>query len=316
MNRLRILLSWCLVIIGIVYCAFSLIANYNALPVIGWDLFLVVKTVLIIPVGLSTALLFYQAWRILLQSGEVFLSYSQAYAILGISQMGKYLPGNVFHYVGRAAMGLKQGIPAATLAVSVWVESLLVLVAATVLILAGALVDDDVKAWLVNNVQGLPFQMLWLVFGLLLAIVAGWFVFRNKLLWLRGYKNFLKPTLLCKVLSYYLLIFVVYGIIVKLIPIALWGHDSSVSFSQAIWRFALCWVAGYIVPGAPAGLGVREALFIKLFAPELGEGIAACVALVFRLITTVGDIVTFVIALYVGRRVLHKKPEGHSVQET
>ncbi len=68
-------------------------------------------------------------------------------------------------------------------------------------------------------------------------------------------------------------------------------------------------MAGYIVPGAPAGLGVREALFTRLFAPELGEGVAACVALVFRLITTLGDIVTVFIALYLGRRVLQEKPK-------
>jgi uncharacterized membrane protein YbhN (UPF0104 family) len=76
--------------------------------------------------------------------------------------------------------------------------------------------------------------------------------------------------------------------------------------SQAIWRFALCWVAGFVVPGAPAGLGVREALFIRLFAPGIGEGVAACVAVAYRIITTLGDLLTFLVAYWVGRSIISK----------
>jgi hypothetical protein len=119
-----------------------------------------------------------------------------------------------------------------------------------------------------------------------------------------------KLALLIEVASLYFVIFVVYGVIFKLIPWAVWGSVSSVTIVNSVWRFALCYLAGFIVPGAPAGLGVREAFFTKLFAPELGEGGAACVALVFRVLTIIGDLLTFVVAWWVGSRTSQQTREN------
>ena len=49
------------------------------------------------------------------------------------------------------------------------------------------------------------------------------------------------------------------------------------------------WVVGFVIPGASAGIGVREAAVILLLSPALGAGDAAVVATVYRLVTAGGD---------------------------
>jgi hypothetical protein len=51
--------------------------------------------------------------------------------------------------------------------------------------------------------------------------------------------------------------------------------------------YALAWLCGYVVPGASAGIGVREAVLLLL----LGEDSAALfVAVGMRVVTTLGDV--------------------------
>jgi hypothetical protein len=65
--------------------------------------------------------------------------------------------------------------------------------------------------------------------------------------------------------------------------------------------FALSWIVGYITPGAPAGLGVREVVLVSLLTPALGGGNAVGLSLALRLATTIGDGVCFLFALTMHR---------------
>ena len=55
----------------------------------------------------------------------------------------------------------------------------------------------------------------------------------------------------------------------------------------AIGAFAVSWVAGFLVPGAPAGLGVREAVLVAFLSPAVERALP--IVLGFRLATTLGD---------------------------
>jgi hypothetical protein len=49
------------------------------------------------------------------------------------------------------------------------------------------------------------------------------------------------------------------------------------------------WVVGFVIPGASAGIGVREAAVILLLSPVLGAADAAAIATIYRLVTAGGD---------------------------
>ena len=54
--------------------------------------------------------------------------------------------------------------------------------------------------------------------------------------------------------------------------------------------FSLAWLVGYVVIGAPGGLGVREAAYVALLQPFVGDiGTLAAIALTLRLVTVMGD---------------------------
>ena len=65
----------------------------------------------------------------------------------------------------------------------------------------------------------------------------------------------------------------------------------------SIGALALAWVAGFITPGAAAGVGVREAVLMVALDGPLGLEASAVVALAFRLVTTAGDGVFCALAL-------------------
>ena len=78
------------------------------------DLVLIVMS--IVAYGLS-GLLLASAWRDLNRiCGQGGFSRRQSIAIYGTTQIAKYVPGNVFHFVGRHAAGVRVGIPHAVLA--------------------------------------------------------------------------------------------------------------------------------------------------------------------------------------------------------
>jgi uncharacterized membrane protein YbhN (UPF0104 family) len=63
----------------------------------------------------------------------------------------------------------------------------------------------------------------------------------------------------------------------------------AVPFALIAAASAASWLAGFVVIGAPAGLGVREAAFVALAGPALGEDRALLLIGLFRVVTFLGD---------------------------
>ena len=80
-----------------------------------------------------------------------------------------------------------------------------------------------------------------------------------------------------------------------------------------ITSFAFAWIAGYITPGSPAGIGVREALIVFSLSRFLGEAESLYIAFVLRIVTLLGDFVFFLISFSVKLEPLiesHKKQKS------
>ena len=65
------------------------------------------------------------------------------------------------------------------------------------------------------------------------------------------------------------------------------------SFALLLAAGAASWAAGFIVIGAPGGLGVREAAFVALAGGALGESHALLLIGLFRIVTFLGDTLLF-----------------------
>jgi len=81
------------------------------------------------------------------------------------------------------------------------------------------------------------------------------------------------------------------------------AFDQQLSLSWPAWLagFLLAWTAGLVVPGAPGGLGVFEAVLLLRLGWELAEAPLLAVALSYRLVATLADLLAALTARLDGR---------------
>jgi glycosyltransferase 2 family protein len=192
-----------------------------------------------------------------------------------VAQAGKYLPGNVAHYFGRAALARSAGIPLRASGLSVAVELAAVGIAAA-LVVGAALLFDPALLRSLPSQAGSTAVLPVLACGLGLAAVAAWLVRRG------GRIQLVAMSAACLAIS-----FALSGLSFFLLFEALGG--TGLGPATAIGAFALAWAAGFVLPGAPAGLGIREAVLVALVAPLGGAGPAIAAILLHRLLTALVD---------------------------
>ena len=231
--------------------------------------------------SLTMVLLAFAWWRLLagLSPGRVHAR--PAMAAYAITQFGRYLPGNVAHYALRHAWNRRHGISHESLALAAVLEAGLLLLVAFCLTL-------------VADIQGkgfLSFVDSRLAIALLLTtLTAAWLA----LLWIRRRGGLggleapaLPPRAVLSGIACYATFFVACAAVLQGLAMALGIPDPS--FTLLLATCAASWLAGFIVVGAPAGIGVREATFVALAGVQLGQDQALLLIGLFRVVTFFGD---------------------------
>ena len=65
---------------------------------------------------------------------------------------------------------------------------------------------------------------------------------------------------------------------------------SGFPFSFLLGGFALAWIVGFVTPSAPGGLGVFEAMLLLIFKSNVSESLLIVVALIYRIIVCFSDV--------------------------
>lgn len=290
---LRRALHWggsALAIVGIVFVAFRLQSYWADIKLsdigpLTWCL-------------IAGAALFYgaanvllaMAWWCLLGHLGVGTTRLEATRIYGLSQLAKYVPGNIFHLAGRQALGMASGIPGGVLLKSTLWE--LGLIAA-----AGALFG-----WLALPliVPGLTFAASAL---LLLASFALVGAALQQMVDRQTAAAFAWQTL------FLLASGAIFIGLLYLIADDVRGH---VAHGLMIGgAYIVAWLAGLVTPGAPAGVGVRELLLLFLLKGLVTEADLLMTVLIGRCVTVVGDLLFFMAAASIPAA-LHQTEEKHA----
>ena len=239
------------------------------------------------------------AWRILLRGLGSPLPWPVAVRIFLVSQLGKYLPGNVGHYVGRLALARRHGVAASTAAASLILEIAATLIAGLAVACAGwfaAGIGPQLPGLGRVAVAGAGALALLLIVprALELARRRRWLTGLDPLGSLPARVDWAK-SLACLGLN-----FLLFGSAASLLGSGL-APMTPVAWSSYVGLFAAAWVVGFVTPGAPAGLGVRELLLVAGLQPLAGPAVALALALTFRVVTTLGDALGGLIGLLVAR---------------
>lgn len=217
-----------------------------------------------------------RAWWNLLKQHKLQVPWRWALKTYGVSQINKYIPGNIFHLAGRQAMGMAAGFGAQPLArCSLWELMLIGAIGGVFGILAAPLKWNQVSLGMAIGLWALVMTVsiaLLRSFGAWsLSRALGW---QAGFLWISS---------------------VVFMIVLKLVA----QEDALQSPAWPIlWgAYVLAWLAGLLSPGAPAGVGVREAVLLLLLSGHFAQADLLLAVVVGRVITASGDLLFYLYAL-------------------
>lgn len=242
------------------------------------------------------------AWIVLLRGSGGVTSAVRGLSIYLVAQFGKYIPGNVGHHIGRVALSQSDGIRTIPVLMAMSIEIIGSMLAALLVVIV-SLTASQQPIQLLGQVVPAP-RLLGAV-GLLVAVglAAGWWIIRFKPGPFRallssddGRVPSLLPLMAALVLHTTAILMI--GANVILLGSALYGHTAP--YLRVVGVYALAWIVGYLTPGAPAGLGIREVILVAGLAPFYGPG-AAAIALIHRLVVTGSDALVLGVGLFLRR---------------
>lgn len=265
--------------LALIYIFLAIVEQWQEISEWRPDLFTV--STLVVLVGLYGASLFFLAemWHRLTQavSGKP-LSRSLTLSSYSETQIAKYLPGNVFHLIGRHTFLSSNGLEHPLLARAFMLEVGFLICGAGIVASVGLLFSEGTIIGYSMTVLG--------VFGLaILALIA---VFVFTILTRSAVPRYGIGLIEIALSStFFLCQGLIFFTICRLI--------SPTAEFFAVPSTALSWIAGYVVPGAPGGLGIRE--FVQLTLNNLGlRAPEALIAItLFRGVTILGDVMCFII---------------------
>lgn len=218
------------------------------------------------------------AWMVLLGREAPPARLSIAWYLL--AQFGKYLPGNVAHLAGRHILFVGVRVRQSTLLAAATVETGLLLAGAATI----ALVFSPVQIYRVLD-DALPDTV---VAGSIFVLLA----LGSIGLWLARRSTFSREKLVAMggAFALHLVFFILAGGIL----VGLAQSLGSPVIAAEHWRLiiaasAAAWLCGFVVPGAPGGLGIRESVLVLLLSQALGSEPALLIALAYRGATILGD---------------------------
>ena len=237
--------------------------------------------------GLSEFLLSFAWRRLLIWFGDKDISTNLCNRIYGKSQIAKYIPGNVFHVLGRHILGSQAGIKHIVLAGATVYEILGLLSISTLIGFSGMVIFG------LGNIYFSLYQIISILLTTL--VITGLAIpLAPYLMSLRGiiipYKGMGDLFLnISKVYLFYFIFFLIAGLLLVVI-VNIFLDINFIITAKLIVIFSIAWIAGFIIPGAPGGIGVREAVIIFFITPIIGEAQSIAVAIALRFITLLGDV--------------------------
>ena len=224
--------------------------------------------------------------------GDTGRNNRQLWSIYALTQIYKYLPGNIFHFVGRQLAVRRLGYRDGIIANASLIEMLsLAMTAGLCILAAGNFTLGEILKLL--NLTARQWQYLGLVVALTLVSISivVWY-FRKSGIRINAV-SFLKLLLLH--LCHFILASVGMLLILRGLDIA------EASFFPVLIIYALAWILGTAMPGASAGIGVREAVIVALGYGLLATNLAVA-ALALRILTVSADAVIWGIGALIGNK--------------
>ena len=218
--------------------------------------------------------------------------------IYNIANMYKYIPGGAMYVIGRNRMAIEtEGLRHGKVALATLIEGILWVVAAVIL---SSVYAFDHFLYYVGQLDILPIVSLIIVLTALMAVPV-MYCFRSRLEKIlnsiKNDTNGLLAMVLVKRLAFMLVIVSLWGFSF-LATLVILGQPMAPALGITIvGLYILSWLVGFLTPGAPSGIGIREFILLMFLGGILNEDILLSAIIVHRALQIAGDILAYVTAL-------------------
>jgi glycosyltransferase 2 family protein len=270
--------------------------------------------------AISIGLVYSEVWRKLVLGLGGKITFKSSYVLLGHSQIAKYIPGNVFQYVGRHILGKNLGLSNGVIINGIFIETLLNATVAGLIFLVSSLflgwsklVLPGVNKLLIIGVAAIII-IIFLVIARFTPKIKSWLIKSNIIIDIKTIKKRYFIYSIIIVILLYALFFTFIGLNLWFLSKYFWSI-SDVPILFFISAYAIAWVIGFATPGAPGGIGIREVILIAILNNHMNQPKALMLALIFRLVTILGDFLFFSFSYFLkifSKRILSKSASNNT----
>jgi len=264
-------------ILGLVFVFYKLSQEYTLATFVEKFSLTVDIFPALLMLNLSSVLIGIYAWHImLLNYANKPFPYVTSYYFFAKTEISKYLPGNVFHFIGRQVLASKLSISQ--------VEMAKISVLFSFFLLTGTIFSSTIFALLST---GIPNYILTLmVLSSIIMLIVIMFTYTSFPISKKVYMNMSLAVSVA-----------LQGIMLGIIVMYLNDRGFSVElFFQCVSIYIVSWLIGFVTPGASGGLGIREGTFMAITAYlhiNISSDIIIFSVLLVRLINIFVDIVIY-----------------------
>jgi hypothetical protein len=297
-------IGFCLVTASVVYFLTAAWRYAGSMPPVAWNAAAAAASAVILLLYLAQFVTSGIAWHLWLRSVHEPSRPSIAIALFSLSQIAKYVPGSIAHHIARVALGRRYGLSTPGMVLTIALEQGWALIAGIAMAaasiaflgpaLAGIEMPSPLRIALIALIALLlPMTGIWLVGESRPALMDRWL----------GQRRITHPGI-ATLLSCFVLYcgnFALAGWSLDLLARALFGLPESHAL-LAVGVFAVAWLAGMVAIVSPGGIGVREAVLLAGLTPAYGPGTALGVAVSYRIVSSLGDGIGFLLGFLAEKR--------------
>ncbi|SCC79452.1 hypothetical protein [Saliniramus fredricksonii] len=236
------------------------------------------------------------AWTLVLRGASNGVpSVRSCLLICGRTQIYKYLPTNMLHLVGRYQAARSKGASHRSLGLAQVIDLTVILLAAAAVAaaLGYSIFAENLKRH-VGAISPLGFFAITASVACIGITIGVIFIRRA------GGRLTSAVAAVPGAFVLYVIFFIGNGALMAALINGLVLEAPALAWIVAVTTIA--WVVGYVVPGAPGGLGVRDASLIASLGSSLPIEVAVAAALAHRLVTTFGDAIVAALAFWMSNR--------------
>lgn len=222
----------------------------------------------------------------------------------------KYVPGNVFQYVGRNELAVSQNISHIKVATATVLDVGMTVLSA--LFISLLFLFNDIWDFVLHYVKPIMLLSILFIFIAILAILVVLFKKRLIIFFQKNKDIFRKENLLVllKCFIYYVTVMLVSSLMYMIVYLFILDQQVSTAlFLKLFSAYTLSWLVGFVTPGAPAGIGIKEAVMVSVSGGMVEPSTIALSMIVLRILATISDVLAFAMVTLIARRPRKEKDD-------